>query len=101
MAMDPLDPYDIEQQQSDEVERTKIKKQQIEEDFKSLMRLPSFRRYMHRQLEMNGVYRTTFRPNSEMAFLEGVRAVGVRMLGECHTLALEETFLMMREALNE
>lgn len=101
MAMDPLDPYDIEQQQSDEVERAKIKKQQYEEEFKALMRLPQFRRYMWRQLEMNGVYRTTFRPNSEMAFLEGVRAVGVRMQAECHALALEESFLMMREALNE
>jgi len=101
MPLDPLDPYDFDGAKLEEVERAKAKKAQAEEDFKWLMRQQQFRRYMHRQLEMNGVYRTTFRPNSEMAFLEGVRAVGVRMLGECHALSLEEAFLMMREAIDD
>jgi hypothetical protein len=94
---DPLDPFDLDAALEQQNKAGQLKKQQREEDFKWLMKHPQFRRFMWRQLEQTGVYRTTFRPNSEMAFLEGVRSVGVRMLGECHQLALKETFLMMQE----
>lgn len=98
---DPLDPFDCDADPREESPEAIARKLQVTEDFRWLMQLPQFRRYMRRQLERTGVYRTTFRPNSEMAFLEGVRSVGVQMLSDCHSMALEETFTMMREMLDE
>lgn len=94
---DPLDPYDLESALEQQDEKAKQRRLQREEDFKWLMQQPAFRRWMWNRLELCGVYRTTFRPNSEMAFLEGARSVGVSMLGDCHRLALKETYQMMQE----
>ena len=97
---DPLDPFDLDaedRQQKEQEERERLQKQ-AQDDFRWVMSTPQGRRYIWRMLERTGIYRTTFRPNSEMAFLEGVRSVGVTVLTDCHTLAFDETLKMMNEA---
>lgn len=99
---DPLDPFDIDKDlRGEQTKEAQLRKDQIVSDFTWLMQQKQFRRYMWRQLERTGVYRTTFRPNSEMAFLEGVRSVGVGMLADCHAMTLKETFTMMQEMQDE
>jgi hypothetical protein len=98
---DPLDPYDIDTEPKEPNAQDKIKRQQIQDDFIFIMRSAQGRRFMWRMLDRTGVYRTTFRPNSEMAFLEGVRSVGVSVLGDMHKWCLDEVFLMMNEMKDE
>jgi hypothetical protein len=98
MAFDPLDPYDVDDNgnvKPDPAVASKIK--QAEEDFLFVMNDPRGRRFLWRLLERTGVYRTTFRPNSEMAFLEGVRSVGVTIVADMHRLAFQQTINMMQE----
>lgn len=100
MAFDPLDPYDVdgfEVKSQEAQEKAKQSRMQAEEDFRFLMRQPQGRRYFRRLLDRTGVYRTTFRPNSEGPFLEGVRSIGVTVLADMHKLAMAETILMMQE----
>lgn len=94
---DPLDPYDIDEAKSKLDDKAKERRLQIEDDFRFIMRSKQGRRFLWRLLDRTGVYRTTFRPNSEMAFLEGVRSVGVSVLTDMHRLALNESLLMMQE----
>lgn len=101
MAFNPLDPYDIDDDaDSKQSQESEARRQQIEADFLFVMNDPRGRRFLWRLLERTGVYRTTFRPNSEMAFLEGVRSVGVTYVADMHRLAFPQTVQMMQEHSN-
>ena len=99
---DPLRPYGYELTEGDDADEA-IKRAQLQEDedLRALMKTEAGRRFMWNLLARTGVYRCTWRPNSESAFLEGVRSVGVGLLGDCHRVALEESILMMRENVND
>ena len=95
---DPARPYgyELEERPATEEERKRMMLQE-DEDLRLLMKTENGRRFVWRMLERTGVYRITFRTNSEGAFLEGIRSVGASLLADCHRVALEETILMMRE----
>lgn len=95
------DPTDIryEQAASEAKDRQKkLSREQDAADFKVLLSTPAGRRFMWRMLEECGVYRSTFRPNSEAAFLEGKRAVGLFLLAQVHDLCPERLVEMLLEA---
>ena len=68
------------------------------EDFKWLMGNKQGRRFVWRLLEKAGVFRTTFRLNNEMAFLEGMRNMGLILVADIHEICPEKYHIMVKEA---
>ena len=76
----------------------KQRARQIEiDDFRWLMKQKQGRRFIWRLLERCGNYRTSFRVNNEMAFLEGQRNIGLILIGEIHEICPEQYPLMIKE----
>ena len=73
-------------------------RQQEVEDFKWLMGNKQGRRFVWRMLEKAGVFRSTFRLNNEMAFLEGMRNMGIILMADIHELCPEKYHVMVKEA---
>lgn len=53
---------------------------------------------MWRILDKARVFRSTFRLNNEMAFLEGQRNIGLVLIADIHELCLEKYHMMVKEA---
>ncbi|KAF9396920.1 hypothetical protein CPC16_004253 [Podila verticillata] len=69
-----------------------------EADLKWLMSTKQGRRIIWRFLERAGVYRLSFNTNAlAMAFAEGNRNEGLRLLGQIHTLCPEFYVAMVKE----
>lgn len=68
------------------------------EDFKWLMGNKQGRRFVWRLLEKAGVFRTTFRLNNEMAFLEGMRNMGLILMADISEICPEKYHIMVKEA---
>jgi len=66
-----------------ELQRLQDQKQQFENDLAKLLRMPEFRSVMSNFLGRSGIYRVTHTGNSQGAFLEGRRSLGLEMLAEC------------------
>ena len=67
-------------------------------DFKWLMTQKRARRYVWRQLEQAGVFQTSFTSDAlQMAFNEGQRNLGLRILGFIHEHAPESYLEMLTE----
>ena len=78
---DPLDTEALEAHTSSLAEEQKALSRQEADDFKWLMSDKRGRRYMWRQLEKTGVFRSSFTSTSnETFFREGERNVGLRLL---------------------
>jgi len=56
------------------------------------------REILLRLLEKAGVFRSTFRLNNEMAFLEGMRNMGIILMADIHELCPEKYHVMVKEA---
>lgn len=101
-VMSSYDPTDIQQQERDAEDATKRRRlvQDTEEsDFKWLMGRKQGRRIVWRLLEKAGVFRTSFNTNSmAMAFAEGSKNEGLRILALIHTLCPELYPTMVKEA---
>ena len=68
----------------------------------TLMRAPGGRRWLYGMLAQCHIYATTFNPNAMiMAFSEGERHVGLRLLGEFMEAAPDQYQQMLKEASSE
>lgn len=100
--MNEFDPTDIrteELAQQETATRRKLSKDTEESDIKWLMSSKRGRRIVWRQLDAAGVFRTSFSTNAmSMAFAEGNRNYGLKLLGIVHTVCPELYPVMVREA---
>ena len=67
------------------------------DDVRWLMGTKRGRRIIWRLLERTGVFRTSFRLNNEMAFLEGQRNVGLILIDLIHANCPEMYLTMLKE----
>lgn len=68
------------------------------EDFKNLMAMELGRRFVWRLLDSTGVFRLSFNTDTLlMAFAEGRRNEGLRLLAQIHSLCPEQYPLMQKE----
>jgi hypothetical protein len=95
------DPTDIAAQAAQDEQtrqRARIDLQLEISDFKWLMTQKRARRFMWRQLELAGVFQTSFTGDAlHMAFNEGQRNTGLRVLAMVHEHAPESYQLMLNE----
>lgn len=100
-AMDDFDPLDTashEAQRESDAEKQALIRDQIKADFLWLMTDQRGRRIVWRQLSAAGVFNTTFDIQAmQMAFAEGRRSEGLRLLAQVHTLCPELYPTMMKE----
>lgn len=100
--MSDYDPTDIrgqERKQADAELRNRLAKDTEESDFKWLVSTKRGRRIVWRVLEQTGVFRLSFNTNSmQMAFNEGNRNFGNKILAMINSVSPEAFTLMMKEA---
>lgn len=100
--MSSYDPTDIRSQERAKEEaatRNKLAKDTEESDVKWLMKGRQGRRIVWRLLEQAGVFRLSFNTNSmQMAFNEGNRSYGNRLLAIIHASCPELYPVMLKEA---
>lgn len=99
--MTEFDPLDVHQQDAarDEAEaRAVLDREQEADDFRWLMADQRGRRIVWRQLAASRVFHSSFDPAAmNMAFNEGRRAEGLRLLALVHALCPELYPTMMKE----
>lgn len=100
--MNEFDPTDIraeERAQADTETRRRLSKDTEDSDIKWLMSSKRGRRIVWRQLDAAGIFRTSFSTNAmSMAFAEGNRNYGLKLLGIVHIVCPELYPVMVREA---
>lgn len=100
--MSDYDPTDLQaqaEQQEKKAEAERESRDTEDSDFKWLMGNKRGRRIVWRLLERAGVFRSSFNTNSmTMAFMEGGRNEGLRIIGMIHTLCPEHYLKMVEEA---
>lgn len=99
--MSEFDPTDIEgqkQEQQEQALKLKLSIDTEESDFKWLMSQKRGRRIVWRFLESSGVFRSSFNANSmTMAFNEGNRNFGLKLMSQIHSLCPELYTEMAKE----
>jgi hypothetical protein len=99
---DPLDIRSQERDKADAEQRSKVARDTEEADLKWLMGSKRGRRIVWRLLDRAGVFRLSFNTNAmSMAFAEGNRNEGLRVLAQIHTLCPELYPVMVKEQGNE
>lgn len=91
----PHDPLSLTEQDR---EAAKPARQREADDWKWLMSSKQGRRIAWRLLERAGIYRTSFTGNSETFFREGMRQMGLHILGDIQAHAPESIAQMFTEA---
>lgn len=95
---DPFDPAAAEASQARNRDKAKLEAQREAEDLKWLMSSRRGRRIVWRLLERAGVYRSSFNTNAmQMAFAEGARNAGLRLLAQVSAAAPETYMDMLKE----
>ena len=96
---DPLDQESQDKHRKARDLKEKLADQTEIDDIKWLMGSKRGRRTLWRFLDRAGIYRTSFHQNSmTMAFNEGVRNEGLRLVGTIHQAAPEMYATMMKES---
>lgn len=99
---DPTDIRNQERAKADADTRTRLAKETEESDFKWLMGSKRGRRIVWRLLDRAGVFRLSFNTNSmAMAFNEGNRNEGLRILAQIHALCPELYHVMVKEQIHD
>lgn len=99
---DPFDQRSQERAKADADTRSKLAQQSEEADVKWLMASKRGRRIVWRLLDQSGVFRLSFSTNAmQMAFAEGNRNFGNRILALIHAQSPELYPVMVREATND
>lgn len=100
--MDHYDPIDINAQErahADTGERAKAAQNMEVDDLKWLMSNKRGRRFVCRLLERAGVWRLSFNTNAlTMAFNEGVRNEGLRLMAQITTHCADRYAEMLKES---
>lgn len=98
---DPTDAGSQDKVRKDREVKNKLAEQTEEADIKWLMGSKRGRRIVWRLLERAGVFRTSFNTNSmTMAFAEGARNEGLRLMAMIHA-ACPELYPQMQKEANE
>ena len=98
----PLDTRATDKARADNDLRAKIARESEEADVRWLMSNKRGRRIVWRLLDVAGVFRSSFNTNAaQMAFAEGNRNYGLRMLSQIHALCPDQYPVMMKEATND
>lgn len=96
-----FDPLDHEQQDGERAEVRQARElaaKQAQADFVWLMSDPRGRRIVWSQLAAAGVFRSTFDHNpQQMAFAEGHRSAGLRLMSQLLTLTPDHYHTMTKE----
>ena len=95
------DPFDIASQEASANRRKDSEdrdRRQFSDDLKWLMSGPRGRRIVNRILVWCGIWRTSFTGNSETFFREGMRNIGLMLLGPISDTCPDQLALMMEEA---
>ena len=99
---DPIDVRAQEKASAEKAAREKLARENEEADVKWLMGSKRGRRVVWRLLDQSGVFRLSFNTNSmQMAFAEGNRNFGLRMLSMVHSLCPELYPQMVKEQSND
>ena len=99
---DPLDLRGQERQKQERETRDRLSRETEEADIKWLMSSKRGRRVIWRLLDQVGVFRLSFNTNAmSMAFAEGNRNYGLRILALIHTLCPELYPTMIKEQSND
>jgi len=100
-----FDPTDLRGQERDKAElkaRQRLVQEVENQDTKWLMSSRRGRRIIWRLLSEAGVYRSSFNTNAmQMAFAEGNRNYGNKLLAAINALCPEQYHVMQREAVND
>lgn len=97
-SYDPLDIKGQERAKAEKDVRERLAIENEEADVKWLMSSKRGRRVVWRLLDQTGVFRLSFNPNAmHMAFAEGNRNFGNRMLALIHSLCPELYSAMVKE----
>lgn len=102
--MSDYDPTDLVGQKNAQVKREEdasAEKKSVGHDFKRLLGTDWGRRILWRVLTDAGVFRTSFRLNNEMPFLEGKRSIGLELIAIANEVSPENYILMMQEAIKK
>jgi hypothetical protein len=100
--LDPLDTKAVEALRKQRQDKAALETQQEIADVKWLMSNRRGRRMVWRQLEQAGVFRLTFNTNAmQMAFNEGMRSAGNRLLGLVTKLCPDQYVEMLKEQSSE
>lgn len=95
---DPLDTSPQDQQREQDADKQALALKQAEADFRWLMGDARGRRFVWRQLAAAGVFQSSFDPAAmNMAFNEGRRSEGLRLLAQIHTICPDHYLTMMKE----
>ena len=95
---DPLDTQSQSRMTADAEQRNRLARDAEASDLKWLMSSKRGRRIVWRLLDRAGVFRLSFNTNSmQMAFAEGNRNEGLRVLAQIHTLCPELYPVMVKE----
>jgi len=98
--MSHVDPTDLEgQREAEQAKATARGNAQATEadDLKWLMSSPRGRRFLWRQLEGTGLYRSSFTGSSETFFREGERSVGLKLQEKAHRASPNDFITMLQE----
>ena len=99
---DPLDLRGQEREKEDKNLRARLERENEEADLKWLMSSKLGRRVVWRLMDQAGVFRLSFNTNAmQMAFSEGNRNFGNRILAMIHTLCPELYPVMVKEQQND
>jgi hypothetical protein len=96
--MSQHDPFKPNESREDADRKRFIAQVQQVEDVRWLMSAPQGRRLMWSWLEFAGVYRTSMTGNSMTFYNEGVRSVGLMLIGSIMEHAPEQWIVMVNEA---
>lgn len=98
---DPTDVRSVEREKDEQDTRDRLAREVEDADWKWLMASKRGRRVVWRMLEQSGVFRLSFNTNAlSMAFAEGNRNYGNRVLGKIHELCPELYPTMVKENTN-
>lgn len=102
-SMQPYDPIDLsaqERRRAQQEGREAFLRERDKDDFQWLMGDERGRRVVFGMLEATGVFRSSFTGNSETFFREGMRNVGLILMGKIHAAAPEKYTQMLQEQKN-
>lgn len=98
MTQDPIDIYAIDDARQAQTDRVKFEADLEISDLKWLMSNKRGRRFVCRLLERAGVWRLSFNTNAlSMAFNEGTRNEGLRLLAQITEHCLDRYAEMLQE----
>lgn len=99
---DPLDIRGQERARADKALRDRLAQEAEEADIRKLMTSKWGRRFLWRLMDQAGVFRLSYAPDAmAMAFAEGNRNSGLRILNLIHTLCPEHYNAMLKEQTND